>query len=327
MRLALAVRPTAGLCAPVLTGNVVRRLAALFFLALVATVPARAEEGGSGHYTPGANASFIDMLPGRTGLAVTDAFLYRPVSASRVPVAGAVVDNFDGNVFADSLLALYRTPVELLGGSLGFGGEFAVAWVDVSGTIGTRPASGSESGIADILLYPLLLGWTRGDLQYDVRLGIYAPAGKYEVGSLGNLGKNYWTFEPGLAVSYLSGATGFEASGFVAVDFNTRNGATDYQSGSQFHLDATLAKHFALPGGRLGAGAGAFYYQQVASDSGSGATLGAFKASSIGVGPVASYQTKIDSLDLAVELKWLPEVHSENRVEGDFFFIKVRAVF
>ncbi|MFL5437683.1 MAG: transporter [Myxococcales bacterium] len=277
-----------------------------------------------GHYTPGANASFIDMLPGRTGIAVTDAFVYRPVSAGRVPVAGAVVDNLDGNVFADSLLALYRTPVELLGGNLGLGGALAVAWVDVSGT-GAR--SGSDSGIADVMLYPFLLGWTRGDLQYDVRLGIYAPTGKYEVGSLANLGKNYWTFEPGLAVSWLSAKTGLEASGFVAVDFNTKNDATDYQSGSQFHLDATLAKHFALLGGRLGAGASAFYYQQIGSDSGSGATLGAFKASSIGVGPVASYATKVDWLDLAVELKWLPEIHSDNRVEGDLFWIKVRAVF
>ncbi|MFL5361950.1 MAG: transporter [Myxococcales bacterium] len=277
-----------------------------------------------GHYTPGANASFIDMLPGRTGIAVTDAFVYRPVSAGRVPVAGAVVDNLDGNVFADSLLALYRTPVELLGGNLGLGGALAVAWVDVSGT-GAR--SGSDSGIADVMLYPFLLGWTRGDLQYDVRLGIYAPTGKYEVGSLANLGKNYWTFEPGLAVSWLSAKTGLEASGFVAVDFNTKNDATDYQSGSQFHLDATLAKHFALLGGRLGAGASAFYYQQIGSDSGSGATLGAFKASSIGVGPAASYATKVDWLDLAVELKWLPEIHSDNRVEGDLFWIKVRAVF
>jgi len=306
---------------------IVHRFSALFALALVATFPARAEEGGAGHYMPGGNASFIDMLPGQAGLAVADAFLYRPVSASRVPVAGAVVDNFDGNVFADSLLFVYRTPVELLGGNLGFGGELAVAWLDVSGTVGTRATSGSDSGIADVLLYPFLLGWTRGDLRYDVRLGIYAPSGKYEVGSLVNLGKNYWTFEPGLAVSWLGGTTGFEASGYVAVDFNTRNDATDYHSGSQFHVDATLAKHFALLGGRVGAGASAFYYQQIGSDSGSGATLGAFKASSIGVGPVASYATKIDWLDLAVEVKWLPEVHSESRVEGDFFWIKVRAVF
>lgn len=49
-------------------------LAALAALAVGLPPCARAEEGGGGHYMPGATASFIDALPGRPGLAVANFF-------------------------------------------------------------------------------------------------------------------------------------------------------------------------------------------------------------------------------------------------------------
>jgi hypothetical protein len=35
-----------------------------------------AEEGGSGHYAPGATSDFIDTMPGRPALVLADAFTY-----------------------------------------------------------------------------------------------------------------------------------------------------------------------------------------------------------------------------------------------------------
>jgi len=124
-------------------------------------------------------------------------------------------------------------------------------------------------------------------------LGIYAPTGKYEVGSIANAGKNYWTFEPAFAVSYLSSRIGLMASTHAGLDLNTRNTATDYQTGTQFHVDAMVAEHVPLFGGSIGVGASAFYYQQIAGDSGSGAMLGNFKGRTVGVGP--SPPTRCDS--------------------------------
>src|SRR5213079_2739412 len=64
----------------------------------------RAEEGGTGHYVPGANASFIDALPGREGFAIANYFLYYPASAARqLPVAGLIAANLDATAFADSI--------------------------------------------------------------------------------------------------------------------------------------------------------------------------------------------------------------------------------
>jgi hypothetical protein len=42
----------------------------------------RAEECGSGHYTPGATASFINALPRREAFAYVNAFTYYNGSAS-----------------------------------------------------------------------------------------------------------------------------------------------------------------------------------------------------------------------------------------------------
>jgi hypothetical protein len=155
-----------------------------------------------------------------------------------------------------------------------------------------------------------------GDLKYDVRMGIYAPTGRFRTGRLANAGKNYWTFEPGVYLRYLSSKIGLEISAYAGMDFNTENEATDYQSGNQFHLDFTIAEHLPLFGGFVGIGASGFYYEQVTGDSGSGARLGSFEGMAVGVGPVLSYATKICQRDVVAEVKWLPELDTEKRLRG-----------
>ena len=187
----------------------------------------------------------------------------------------------------------------------------------------------TANGIGDITLYPFMLGWTglNGDLKYDVRLGIYAPTGDYDKGKLANVGKNYWTFEPAVSLSYISSKIGLELSAFAGMDFNTKNHETDYRTGTQFHLDFTVAEHLPLFGGIIGVGANGFYYQQITGDSGSGARLGDFKGRTLGIGPVLSYVTKIWKKDLVAEVKWLPEIDVKKRLKGDYIWFKLGMVF
>ena len=185
-----------------------------------------------------------------------------------------------------------------------------------------------ESGLGDIILMPLMLNYkVNEDLNTNFRLAVYAPAGDYEAGRLANPGKNFWTVEPTAAVMYFGQKNGIEASLFFGMDFNTENLDTDYQSGIQAHLDGTLAQHFPLWGGLAGAGASAFWYQQISDDSGDGATFGGFKARAHGTGPVLSYATNIAGQDLIAEFKWLHEFDNQKRLEGDTVFFKVLAKF
>ena len=47
----------------------------------------------------------------------------------------------------------------------------------------------------------------------------------------------------------------------------------------------------------------------------------------MGVGPVASYAMKIGDARGALEVKWLPELQVKNRIEGDYFWLKLGVTF
>lgn len=120
-----------------------------------------------------------------------------------------------------------------------------------------------QTGLGDIILMPLMFNYQHSaDLNTNYRLAVYAPTGDYEVGRLANTGKNFWTFEPTVGVMYLGQENGIEGSLFLGVDFNTKNSDTDYKSGTQLHIDGTLAQHFPLWGGLADAGITGFWYSR-----------------------------------------------------------------
>lgn len=314
------------------------KLVALVALTILVPMPTLAEEGASGHYMPGAAASFIDTLPGKPGLAVANFFNYYDASASAsklIPRAGLITAGLNATAYSNTVIALYETPLQLLGGYYAVGAAIPFVRVEAKGQITgpqgrTITVNDTANGIGDITLYPFMLGWTglNGDLKYDVRLGVYAPTGDYDKYDLANLGKNYWTFEPAVSVSYISSKIGLELTAFAGVDFNTENHETDYQTGTQFHIDITVAEHLPVHGGIIGIGANGFYYQQITGDSGAGAmVLGDFKGRTIGIGPVLSFITKIWEKPLVAEVKYLPEIDVENRLKGDYLWFKVGMVF
>ena len=126
---------------------------------------------------------------------------------------------------------------------------------------------------------------------------------------------------------YFGVNNGIEASVFFGADFNMENPDTNYKSGTQVHLDGTLAQHFPLFKGLAGVGVNGFWYEQVAGDSGAGATFGDFKARATGVGPVLSYAFKLGKVDMIAEAKWLHEFETRNRLEGDTVWFKLVAKF
>ena len=307
------------------------------FAVFAIAIAARAEEGGFGHYAPGSFASFIDVLPGKPSLGAFNYFTYYNGSAGvtrQFEIAGRIAANVSATSYAESLGAFWVTPLKILGAYYAPGVALPFVWTDVKAQVtlpggGTPSQSDSVGGLGDIEFWPVALSWSAlgNDLHVDFFGGIYAPTGEFQKNRLANQGLGYWTFEPGVLVSYLGQKNGFEFSTYIGYDFNTENTTTDYHSGQVFHIDATMAQHLPLGPGFIGIGANAFYLQQTTGDRGSGAHLGSFEEMTAGVGPVLSYAWQIGKTSFAASLKWLPQIDLQKTLKGNYIWFKVGVQF
>ncbi|MEP4078472.1 SphA family protein [Haloferula sp.] len=304
-------------------------------LALTLSLNTFAEEGGSGHYLPGSMASFVDGVPQEETFIARLNYLYYDgeIAANRqIPIAGLSTLGAEATSTALGVTLLWRPPVEIgENWSWAMSATIPYVWMNVEAdVVAPLPGGGTTtvrrgkdlSGIGDIVLMPLMFNYeVCDDLNINFRLGAYAPTGRYQVGRLANTGKNFWTIEPTVAWMYFGKKNGREASLFLGADFNFENSDTNYRTGTQVHLDGTLAQHFPLWGGLFGVGLNAYWYEQVEGDSGAGATFGDFKGRTAGLGPALSYVSS-DGNTLG-ELKWLHEFETKNRLEGDYIWFKL----
>jgi hypothetical protein len=106
----------------------------------------------------------------------------------------------------------------------------------------------------------------------------------------------------------------------VGVTFNGENPATDYKTGTEFHLEGAITQNFS-PAFSLGLVG--YYYNQLSGDSGSGARLGDFEGEVAAIGGTLGYNFKVGPLPVSTRLKYYHEFAAENRLEGDAGFITV----
>jgi hypothetical protein len=290
---------------------------------------ASAEEGGSGHYTPGGMATLIDLPPTQSGWVVQPLYLHYDAdfSGSRtLPIGGLISTELDATIDALTLGGLYTFEQPVLGAHYTVGVYAPYVWMDVTGTVegtqATRSRTDNVDGLGDITLIPAMLAWTSGSWQFNALLPIYAPTGDYEVGRLANPGLNYWTFDPTVGVAYSNEETGFNFVAFGGVTINTENEDTNYRSGSVLHVDFSVQQLWTAGSGLLGLGLNGFLYEQITGDSGSGAIQGDFKGRSAGIGPVIDYVLPSGTSTWVFEAKWLPELYTKNRLEGDYLWFK-----
>lgn len=292
--------------------------------------PALAEEGGASRYVPGNTASLIDLPPSKPGWVVETMYLRYDGDASAsgtFPNAGLVTAGLDATSDAWIVGGLYTFESPVLDAHYSLGAFVPYVWMDVTanvtggGTTGLR--SDSADGIGDLTLIPAMMAWKWDSWQYSAMLSVYAPTGEYTVGSLANVGRNYWTFDPTIQVSYNNAKTGFNAAIFTGLTLNTENNDTNYQSGAAFHIDASIQQLLPLGAGFLSIGFNGFYYEQIQGDSGSGAKLGGFQGRTVGIGPALGYIFPVGENTLVAEVRWLPELDTKRRLEGDFLWLKL----
>ena len=290
-----------------------------------------AEEGGSGHYMPGSISSFIDGVPAEPVFVMRLNYLnYKASSNIAIPKgSGGVLAQPDATINALGLTVLWAPDWELGWGDkwqFAMSSTLSVLNADLAGSLNFNGTSlgynqGNRTALGDLVFMPIMLNYNvNKDLNINARLGFYAPTGSYSYGRFINTGKNFWTVEPNIGIVYFGQENGREASLYFGVDFNEKNDATNYKSGTQIHFDGTLAQHFPWLSGISGVGISGYWYKQVSDDSGEGANFGAFRAEAAGIGPVVSWVDKTGKN--VFEMKYLKDFKNEKRLDSNTFWLK-----
>jgi len=295
------------------------RCACVFALAVLTALafagPARATESGGGAYPNGAEDFMTGALP-PPGTYFINYLTWYTATEFKDKDGNDMIPDFSLDVVANVFRFVHVTDVRFLGASWGMHAFLPVVRVDVD-----FPGMGDHRwGLGDIIVDPFILGWHWDNFHVTAGLDIYVPVGAYDEDRLANPGRNYWTFEPVLAVTYRCPG-GFEASAKFMYDFNTKNSDTDYESGQEFHFDYTLGYHV----GNWALGVGGYVYYQTTDDEVDGVKVepDGFKGQVYAIGPQVSYSYK----NMSFALKWQTEFEAENRPEGDKFWFKFMYAF
>jgi len=116
-----------------------------------------------------------------------------------------------------------------------------------------------------------------------------------------------------------------ELSGIWQMEFYTENPATHYQNGILSDLEVLATKRFK---GGFGIGFVESWIQQVTDDGGATANrLNGFSGRAFGIGPIATYSTKVGKSHLDLSARWIHDFGVSRRIEGDAFNFSVSLKF
>lgn len=284
---------------------------------------ATAAEGGASLYLPGAAGDILLAVPPKPGAAVTGGVFIQSGSAGSVVLQGAVNLGLDLDIVLNTVGASYTFDLPMYGITYTIGAVVPFGSAELEGTITgprgrTFSASADTFNLADIAITPLAVNSSLGDFHFRFAETIIAPTGDYDLSNTVNMGRNYWAFDTVGAVTYFNTTTGTEISIAPGIMVNTRNQATDYRTGTEFHVDFTanqfLSKTFAV-------GARGYFYKQLTGDDGAGAILGDFKSESYGLGPGFLWQPKLAGGKLSIAGKYMRDITATNRFKSHFVTI------
>ncbi|MBN8411249.1 MULTISPECIES: SphA family protein [Halomonas] len=289
-------------------------------LLLSITASAHASEGASSIYVPGAYNDFAAGLAPPPGVyARNDLVRYEGEIGAR-PLGGRLDAGLEQTLWFNLLKLTWVTDVEWLGATYIAGINIPYVF-DVSVDLNAefagqeRFSTGSNDGFGDPYLVPIALNWANGAHHTTAAVGVNIPVGRYDEDDRINLGRHYWAIDPTITYSWLP-ASGWDLSLTAGILFNFENDATDYTTGDEFHLDVLAAK-YVTPG--FGLGVAGYVYEQLESDSGPVPDRldDGFRSSGAGVGPAFMKSVSLGQTPVTLIGKWLHDVSSENRFDGD----------
>lgn len=289
---------------PIMMTN--RPLQIIYTFLLIAPLSCLAAENGSSSYTPGFYGDF--------GMAVAPAPGNYVSSFMGYNTSG---DDGNGSNMLFELPGVIRvTETKIAGGNYWVGFFPNVLYTDsVSSTAGGSKNRASRGGAGDMYALPIALSWQWHELSILAFEGVVLPTGSFEKTRGLNSGRNYWTSDTNLGLTWLPKGTNFDLSVMLGYMVNSENLATHYRTGDELHFDF-MGGYYLTP--QFGLGIAGSYYRQVTPDTGSGVPANLALAEYNSIGPALMYTVKMGQKDVMFSVKWLHEYNVNNHIPGDY---------
>jgi len=307
-----------------------KRLCCMVLFMVALADPVSGSENGRSTYSPGTQGDFtLAALPEQPGLYLRNETLYYVGRNAFNTAGGALGVTSDLVAYANVPRLTWSSGWEFLGAR--YGAYFAIpfAYVESDTRLRLRQPAGSDSvvrregerfGLSDFYLAPLMLHWKIDSVDLMVLETATLPSGAYDHGAVVNISRNYFALNSSVAATWRHPDGGPELDLRVGYIVNAENPATNYRTGDELVADWTAAWRLTTS---WAIGLNGYAYEQVARDSGDGATLGDFKGRSFGAGPIVRYLIDAGDRRFSLVAKWIHEFDARNRFEGELFFLGI----
>jgi hypothetical protein len=295
-----------------------RQMATCALAMAVATMCAVAHGQETSHYPAGAEGIKAASIPGPGQYLKWYNFSYE-ANDLKDNRGNNVPGGFDVDVFATAPRLIWMTETKFFGADYGW--DILVPLIDVDLQVAAAGIDAHDTGIGDMYIEPLLLGW-HGDL-YDLvaAAGVWTPNGSTDGPAAA--GKGFWTgmFTAG-GTTWLDDCKLWSVSGLARYETNSKKRQADVRPGDDFHIEWGVARNF---DGVLDLGVSGYCHWQVTEDSGSAAVNRSQKDRFFSVGPEVNYVH--EKSGLFYQLRYQFEFEARNRSEGrNLVFSIVKAI-
>ncbi len=299
----------------------------LILLCCFAILSTTAFAGGGDHYPNGAEDFLVGAVPPPGFYAIDYNYFYfadEYKDNSGDTINSGPLDDFSLRVYGNILRLIYVSKTKILGAN--YAAHMFIPYVEVNAN--SKAFHVHKKGLADIIVDPFILAWHSKYLHAAFGIDIYIPTGEYDKHRPVNIGKNFWTFEPVLAFTFLH-PSGFSASLKLMYDINTTNNdwinprtgnETALKPGQEFHFDYAIGYS---PVKWLRVGLSGYAYFQTTDDEIDGKDVENQRGRAYALGPTVMINYK--RLSLIAKSQF--EFGVKNRPKGNNVWIKLIYAF
>lgn len=185
---------------------------------------------------------------------------------------------------------------------------------------------GTSTGLADLYVQPINLGWNTPRADFVAGLGVFAPTGNYEAGGDNNRGLGMWSYELfGGTTVYFDEARTWHFAATAFYETHGKKDGTDIRVGDILTLEGGLGKSFKEGAANIGI---AYYAQWKLSDDDFGIDLPELPNRRLGKNRVYGFGPEI-TLPLAttqtlwgfLNLRYFWETGARSALQGNTFVV------